>query len=78
MSYFIESLSPGDTFEFNNNNYIITYDYKKNGDRLAINLKDGSVKWFNPSDMINKISIFYMNQDHHMIAIKESSKNDIS
>jgi hypothetical protein len=38
MTKYLEELKPGDTFENENNKYILTIDYKKDGSKSCINL----------------------------------------
>jgi hypothetical protein len=78
MSNFIEELLNGDCFESNNTKYVITSDFKGNGRRLSINLSDGNTRWFNSNDIVTKISLFYTNLDGHVVALKETSKNDMA
>ncbi|NBW14285.1 MAG: hypothetical protein EBR82_40440 [Caulobacteraceae bacterium] len=78
MSNIIEELESGDCFESNGLKYIVTCDFKKDGKRLCIDLKNGGSRWLHPNDIINKISIFYMNQDNLMEAIKETKKDVVS
>lgn len=77
MSNFIEELTNGDCFESNDTRYILTCDFKSNGKRLSIDLKTGHSRWFNSNDIVNKISIFYVNNENLMVALKESPKHDM-
>lgn len=78
MSNFIEELSTGDCFELSNNLYIITCDYKKDGSKMCIDLRSGQSRWFKSDLIINKIGIFYTDQDSNIIAIKELTKTDVN
>jgi hypothetical protein len=78
MSQYIEELSHGDCFQYDNKKYILSCDYKKDFSRLVINLFNGTPKWFKSDDIIVKIQIFTMDKDNCIIAIKETMKNDIS
>ena len=78
MSLYIEELNNGDCFEYKNNKFLLSCDYKKDFSRLAINLIDGSPKWFKPNDVVLKIQIFTMDKDNCIIAIKETPKDDIN
>lgn len=78
MSYLIEEIENGDSFESQGSHYVVTCDFKKNGNRLAINLKTGISEWFEPNTIIDKISLMFVNRDNNMISIKETKKDDIS
>lgn len=76
MPQYIEELNNGDCFEYADNRFILSCDYKKDLSRLAINLFDGNPKWFKSNDIIVKIQIFTMDKDNNIIAIKETKKDD--
>lgn len=78
MSYLIEEIENGDSFEANGSHYIITCDFRKNGNRLAVNLRNGGSEWFEPNTIVDKISLMFVNRDNNMVAIKETKKDDIS
>lgn len=74
MNY-IEELINGDTFIYKDDKFIITSDFKKNGSRLCINLVDGSHRWLESSEIINKLPVYYIDTDNNIIALKQDSKN---
>jgi hypothetical protein len=78
MTNFIEELDSGDCFNSSGELFIITADYKKDGSRLCISLKNGFSKWFKSDIIVNKTSIFYTDNDSNIIAIKELSKDDVN
>jgi hypothetical protein len=78
MTNFLEELNCGDCFNSSEKLFIVTTDYKKSGDRLCINLNDGSSRWFKPDAMVSKISIMYTDEDSNIVAIKELSKSDVN
>lgn len=78
MTNFIEELDSGDCFNNSNELYIVTTDYKKDGSRLCINLKNGFNRWFKPDTIINKVGIFYTDAESNIVAIKELSKKDVN
>lgn len=73
---YIEEISFGDCFIYNNNKYILTTDHKNNGQRMSISLVDGSIKWIKANEMIDIIDIFTFDKDSNIIAIKERKKED--
>lgn len=77
MEKFIEELEAGDVFESDTNKFLVTSDFKKNGDRLCVNLISGNVRWFNPSHHINTISLYTMDNNNNFYPIKEI-KSDVS
>ena len=77
MTKYIEELSNGDAFILNNNTYILSSDFKKNGERLSMSLTDGNSRWVKPNEMIEAVQLFIMDKDNNIIAIKESKKEHV-
>lgn len=71
---YLEEILQGDCFSYNHSFYIMTNDFKKNGDRLSIDLKTGYSKWLKPGEIVTLIDIFTIDKDNNIIAIKERQK----
>ena len=77
---YLEELSIGDSFQLNNSIYILCTDYKRNGDRLAVKLSDGSSRWLSGSTMVDRTDIFTLDNNNNIVAIRTREKethNDI-
>lgn len=75
---YLEELDLGECFEYNNAYFILTHDFKKNGDKLCVKLDSGMCQWI-PSDSIVKITdIFTMDKDNNIIAMKQRIKDNVS
>jgi len=72
---YLEEISSGDCFGLSGKYFILTTDFKKNGDRLAVCLSDGSSKWIKSNDMIDSIDVFTLDKDNNIIAMKERIKD---
>jgi hypothetical protein len=72
---YIEEIEAGDCFEFNKKFYVLTRDFKKNGDRLCVALQDGSPNWLKPDSIIQITDLFTMDKDNNIIAIRERKKD---
>lgn len=68
---YLEELSGGDCFEYNKHQFIVSQDFKPNGYRLCLGLKNGFPKWLDPSLMVNQIDLFTIDKDNNIVAIKE-------
>lgn len=75
MNY-LETVSGGDTFTYKDDMYVSTSDFKKNGSRLCVNLKDGSMRWLDPSVLITKNPIYSMDNNSDIIPVKPEEKNE--
>lgn len=76
MEKFIEELSIGDFFEVENKKYILTSDFKKNGDRLCVDIDNGSCRWMKPDCHANVLSLYTMDANNNFMPIKEI-KSDV-
>lgn len=77
MEKFIEELEAGDSFEFNDGKFLITSDFKKNGDRLCVNISDGSFRWFSPNHHVTNNYLYTMDNNNNFYPIRET-KSDAS
>jgi hypothetical protein len=71
---YLEELETGDSFELNGDYYIVTTDFKKNGQKLCIDLTSGVGQWLKPEDSIETIDLFTFDKDSNMMPIKERKK----
>lgn len=72
---FVEELMHGDCFSLDSNYYVMSIDYKKNGDRHCVSLIDGSIRWTKGNQIVEKIQIYTMDKDNTIIPIKETKKD---
>lgn len=67
---YIEELSNGDSFKFNNKVFLLTSDFKKSGAKLAYSLEDGSPKWFDSQAIVESLQIYTLDNENNTIPIK--------
>jgi len=72
---YLEEISTGECFTLAGKYFILTADFKRNGDKLAVCLSDGLSKWVKSNDMIDPIDIFTLDKDNNIIAMKERIKD---
>ena len=72
---YLEELDIGDCFSFSGNHFILTADFKKNGDKLAVCLSNGLSQWVGLSCIIDPIDIFTLDTENNIIAMKERKKD---
>lgn len=72
---YLEEIFAGECFAFMGKNFILTIDFKKNGDRLAICLSNGLPQWIKANDIIEEVDIFTLDKENNIVAIKERKKN---
>jgi hypothetical protein len=75
---YIEEINCGDCFEYQNQYYVLTQDFKKNGQKLCINLINGFGHWFKSDLIVDSIDLFRLDADNNVIAIKERKKTDVT
>ena len=71
MDKFIEELNSGDSFETEGKRFLLTSDYKKSGSRLAIDMNNGSCRWFEADCHVSLISLYIMDSNSNFMPIKE-------
>lgn len=74
---YIEELKPGNCFELDKNYFILTADYKKNGNRLCYSLQNGLSRWFDSQTIVTHEPIYTLDKDNNVVAVKPTeSDND--
>ena len=71
---YLEEMDIGECFLYSNSYWIVTCDFKRNNERLCINLKSGIPKWQKPNIEVDEIDIFTFDKDSNIIAIKPREK----
>ena len=72
---YLEELSPGDCFSYNNSVYLLSIDFKSNGHKLCYSLNNGSPRWIDGSTIIEDIVLYHLDKENNIIALKDS-KNE--
>lgn len=67
---YIEELSSGDTFKINNQLFLLTFDHKKCGAKLAYSFNNGSSKWFDSQTIVESQPLYMLDSDNNIIPIK--------
>jgi hypothetical protein len=71
---YIEELTNGDAFSYNNLFFLLTADFKKDNSKLCYNIVDGSCQWFSPTEIVESMQLFYIDKDNNIKPIKETPK----
>ena len=71
---YLEEIATGDSFLYEEQLYIVTSDYKKNGDRLCVNLKTGFGKWLTSNNFVEICPVYVLDEDNNIVAIKPTEK----
>lgn len=67
---YIEELSCGDCFKIDNQLFILTSDFRKNGQKLAYSLLSGNPRWMNSTDITETISIYTLDENNNISPVK--------
>lgn len=73
---YLEELTFGDCFKYNNHHYILSSDHKSNGKKMCLCLETGFSNWFNGDIITDITDLFTIDQNNNIIAIKERLKDD--
>jgi hypothetical protein len=68
---YIEELDAGSIFDLNNNRYVLGADFKSNGNRMCINIKNGFVQWLASNEVVNQIELYYRDEEGNILPVKE-------
>lgn len=71
---YLEELSNGDHFLYNNGYYITSIDFNKSRYRKCINLNDGTQRWLSPDTIVENIVVFTLDNESNLIPIKTPLK----
>jgi hypothetical protein len=75
---YLEELESGDTFTLDNQHYLLTCDFKKNGSRNCILLDNGQSRWLESNTIVNFNPIYLLDKDNNVIPIKPTKTDNIS
>lgn len=75
---YLEELEPGITFIYQNIEYIISTDFKKNNSRMCISLQDGSIRWLSPSDTVELVKIYKIDENNNIIDLQPTKKESLN
>lgn len=70
---YIEELSPGDIFSFQDNKFLLTADFKMNSKkcvRMCISIKDGCSRWMDSDEITEYCELFYRDKENNILSIK--------
>lgn len=72
---YLEELSPGDLFVFQNKRFILTSNFKqKKNDAIhyeAISIIDGMPRWFIAASIVDLLDLYYRDKDGNILLLKE-------
>lgn len=71
---FIEEINAGDCFELKNKPYLLTNDFKKNGDRLCYSLIDGTSIWLASNTIVDLFPIYGLDSNNNIYPLKVTPK----
>lgn len=74
---YIEELTPGDVFELDQKNYLLSSDFKSNGNRSCINISTGQFQWFAGNTIVQICPIYKLDKENNIIPIKPTEKTNV-
>jgi hypothetical protein len=69
---YLEELKPGTIFEYKNNRYLLTADFKDRDNtlkKMCISLTNGHVNWLDNNDIVQQIELYYRDNDHNILPL---------
>lgn len=74
---YLEELSHGESFTYENNIFLLTSDFKKDDTKLCYNLSSGFAKWIKSDAIVDICPIYTLNKENNIVPIKEYKKSDV-
>lgn len=75
MSKYLEELNSGDCFELDSSIYLVTSDFKKNGDRMTVDTKTGYIRWFGGSSMVEQKDLYTLSSENNFAPLNPRQKD---
>ncbi len=69
---FTVTATEGDRIENNKIKYVLSCDFKSNGQRMCINLLDGTTRWLDANCVVQESQLFTMDKENCIVAVKET------
>lgn len=70
---YLEEIDKGSCVLIDKEYFVVTSDFKSNGNRLLISLVSGSPRWFGSSVMVEQIEIFTFDKETNILPIKPNN-----
>lgn len=73
---YLEEISPGDCFFYQNDKFILTSDFKVRDCRkhlLSISVSNGFPKWLMDDSVVEEISLYYIDNEKNIVPLKETT-----
>lgn len=71
---YIEEFEAGDGAEINGEYYVVSSDFKSNGQRMCISLTTGFCRYFKADTIANSNPLYILDKDSNLIPIKPTKK----
>lgn len=75
---YLEEIATGESFSFDQSNYIVSSDYKRNGDRMCVNLKTGFCKWLSANTVVDACPIYVLDENNNILAVRPTEKENVA
>ena len=73
---YIEEIDTGSSFAYQNSIFVLTSDFKQNGQRKAIDLSNGLSRWFDGDIMCEVTDLFILDKNNNLIKVKISNETN--
>jgi|694.fasta_scaffold05897_12 hypothetical protein len=74
---YLEELNIGDSFSYQNQVFLLTSDFKANGNKLCYSLNTGFPTWLSSQSIVEHSPIYILDKDNNIIPLNITPKNDI-
>jgi hypothetical protein len=73
---YLEELNIGDSFSYQNQLFVLTSDFKSNGNKLCYSLNTGFPTWLSSQTIVEHCPIYTLDKDNNIIPVNTTPKHD--
>lgn len=73
---YLEELKPGDCFLYQNQLFLLTSDFKANGNKLSYSLITGFPVWLSSQNIVEQCPIYTLDKDNNTIPVNITPKHE--
>lgn len=71
---YLEEMLPGDGIHINNEYFVVSSDYKANGDRMCVSLTTGFCRYLKSDAIVEASPLYSLDKETNIIPIKPTAK----
>lgn len=69
---YIEELSPGSIFEYQNHKYVLSADFKQQKQipkKMCVSIHNGHIHWLGDNEIVEQVELYYRDNDRNILPL---------